>query len=82
MARGTNNGFLELNNNPRSLNRVYAYFMVYGAEAVLPTDLDYDGLRVKQYATKNESSLVDTLDQLDEACDVALLRSARYQQAL
>jgi hypothetical protein len=53
MARGTNSGPLELNNNPRSLNRVYAYFMVYGAKAMLPTDLDYDGLRVKQCATKN-----------------------------
>jgi hypothetical protein len=26
--------------------------------------------------------LEDVLDQLDEACDVALLRSAKYQQAL
>jgi hypothetical protein len=55
--------------------------MVYGAEAVLPTDLDYSALRMKQYATKqNESSLEDTLDQLNEARGVALLRSARYQQ--
>jgi hypothetical protein len=52
MVGGTNSGPLELNNNRRSLNRVYAYFMVYGAEAMLPTDLDYDALRVKQYATK------------------------------
>ena len=27
-------------------------------------------------------SLKDAMDQLDEACDVALLRSAKYQQAL
>ena len=27
-------------------------------------------------------SLEDAMDQLDEACDVALLRSAKYQQAL
>jgi hypothetical protein len=25
------------------------YFMVYGAEAVLPTDLEYDALRVRLY---------------------------------
>jgi hypothetical protein len=48
--------------------------MVYGAEAVLPTDLDYDALRLKQYATKqNKSSLEDTLDQLDEDSHMALL---------
>ena len=61
-----------------SKNRVWqytSYFMCYGAEAVLPTNLDYDTPRVKQYATKlNESSLEDVLDQLDEARDVALLR--------
>jgi hypothetical protein len=51
------------------------YFMIYGEEAMLPTDLDYDALRVKQYTTKqNELSLEDALDQLDEARDVALLR--------
>jgi hypothetical protein len=57
--------------------------MVYGAKAVLPTDLDYEALRVKEYATKqNESSLEDALDQLDEARDVILLRSVWYQQTL
>jgi hypothetical protein len=59
------------------------YFMVYGVEAVLPTDLKYNAPRVKQYATKkNESSLEDMLYQLYEAYDVALLRLAKYQQTL
>lgn len=50
------------------------YFMVYGAKAVLLTDLDYGGPRVKQYATKqNESSIEDMLDQLGKARDVTLL---------
>jgi hypothetical protein len=52
--------------------------MVYGDEAVLPTDLDNSAPRVKRYATKqNESSLEDAMDQLDEARDVVLLRSVR-----
>jgi hypothetical protein len=52
------------------------FFMVHGSEAVLPTDMDYD--------TKegNQVALEDAIDQLDEARDVVLLRSARYQQAL
>jgi hypothetical protein len=50
--------------------RYMPYFVVFGAEALLPTDLDYGAPRVKQYTTKqNKSSLEDTLDQLHEARD-------------
>lgn len=54
--------------------------MAYGAEAILPTDIEYGALRVRSlYANKgNESSLKDVLDQLDEAHNVTLLWSARY----
>jgi hypothetical protein len=42
---------------------------------VLPTDLDYGALRVRAYNEQGaEVSLEDAMDQLDEACDVALLR--------
>ncbi|CAO2210782.1 unnamed protein product [Urochloa humidicola] len=59
------------------------FFMVYGAEAILPTDLDYGSPRVEAYNPQgNEANLQDALDQLDEARDVALLHSAKYQQAL
>jgi hypothetical protein len=57
--------------------------MVYGSEAVPPTDLDYGAPRVRVYDEQGaEASLEDAMDQLDEARDVALLRSAKYQQAL
>jgi hypothetical protein len=57
--------------------------MAYGVEVVLPTDLEYGDSRVSLYKNEvNESSLKDTLDQVDEAHDVALLRSARYQHTL
>ena len=59
------------------------FFVVYGSEAILPTDLDYGAPRVKAYDEQGaEASLEDAMDQLDEAHDVALLRSAMYQQAL
>ena len=59
------------------------FFMVYGSEAVLPTDLDYGAPRVRAYDEQGaEASHEDTMDQLDEARDVALLHSAKYQQAL
>ena len=59
------------------------FFMVNGSEAVLPTDLEYGVPRIRAYDEQGaEASHEDTMDQLDEARNVALLRSARYQQAL
>jgi transposase InsO family protein len=55
------------------------FFLVYGAEAVLPTDLEYGSPRTKAYNDRNnQTSREDSLDQLEEARDVALLHSARY----
>jgi predicted metal-dependent RNase len=57
--------------------------MVHGSEAVLPTDIDYGGPRVRAYTKEgNQVALEDVIDQLNKARDVALLRSAKYQQAL
>jgi hypothetical protein len=57
--------------------------MVHGSEVVLPTDIDYGSPRVRAYIEDgNQVALEDAIDQLDEAHDVALLRSAKYQQAL
>jgi hypothetical protein len=57
--------------------------MVHGSEAVLPTDVDYGGPRVQAYTKEgNLVALKDTINQLDEVQDVALLRYAKYQQAL
>jgi hypothetical protein len=59
------------------------FFLVYGAEAVLPTDLEYGSPRTRAYDDRsNQTSREDSLDQLEEARDVALLHSARYQQSL
>ena len=59
------------------------FFMVYGSEAVLPTDLDYGAPKIRAYDEQGaEASHQDAMDQLDEARDIALLRSAKYQQAL
>lgn len=56
------------------------FFMVYGAEAVLPTDLSYGSPRVTTYNEQvARGYLEDTLDQLNKVRDVALLHSAEYQ---
>ena len=59
------------------------FFMVYGSEAILPTNLDYRAMRVKAYDEQGaKSSLEDAMDQLDEVRYVTVLCLAKYQQAL
>jgi hypothetical protein len=57
------------------------FFLVYGSEAVLPTDLEYASLRLKAYNEQsNDAARENALDQLKEARDIALLHSARYRR--
>jgi hypothetical protein len=59
------------------------FFLVYGAEAILPTDLEYSSPRTRAYDDRsNQTSREDSLHQLEEARDMASLHSARYQQSL
>jgi hypothetical protein len=59
------------------------FFLVYGAEAILPTDLEYGSPRVRGYDEgANQRARENSLDQLDEARTMALMYSARYQQTL
>jgi hypothetical protein len=59
------------------------FFLVYGAEAILPIDLEYGSPRTRAYdGQSNQTSREDSLDQLEEARDMALLHLARYQQSL
>ena len=60
-----------------------SFFMVYGSEAVLPTDLNYGASRIRAYDEQGaEASHEDAMDQLDEAHDIALLYLAKYQPTL
>ena len=59
------------------------FFMVYGAEAVLPSDIRHDSPRVAAYVeADNEKARQDALDLLDEERDRAAARSVIYQQDL
>jgi transposase InsO family protein len=59
------------------------FFLVYGAEAILPTDLEYGSPRTRAYDDQsNRTNREDSLDQLEEARDMTLLHLARYQQSL
>jgi hypothetical protein len=72
-----------LRTTPSRVTGFSPFFLVYGVEAILPTDLEYGSPRTKAYDDQsNQTSREDSLDQLEEARDVALLHSAWYQQSL
>ena len=83
MGGRTSHGALEPEDDPRRATSYTPFFMVYDSKAIFPTDLNYGAPRVRVYDEQGaKASLEDAMDQLDEAHDVALLHSARYQQAL
>jgi hypothetical protein len=55
------------------------FFLVYGAEAVLPTDVKFGSPRVLAFNEIHQEDLIkDRLLQLEEARCQAALRTARY----
>ena len=58
-------------------------FLTYGSEAVLPTELKFGSLWVRNFnEKKSEDSQLEDLDQLEEAKDVTTIQSAIYLQGL
>jgi hypothetical protein len=59
------------------------FFLTYGSEVVLPSDLDYGAPRVKDFDPGRAAKAQhDAIDLLEEAWQTALVRSACYQQTL
>nr|CAE76060.1 B1248C03.19 [Oryza sativa Japonica Group]CAE76067.1 B1340F09.5 [Oryza sativa Japonica Group] len=59
------------------------FFLVYGAEAVLPSELTLRSPRATMYCEADQDQLRrDDLDYLEEQRRRAALRAARYQQSL
>ena len=59
------------------------FFLVYGAEAVIPTDIEFDSPRVTMYTeAEAKEAREDGVDLLEESRLLALSRFAIYQQGL
>ncbi|KAK1607422.1 hypothetical protein QYE76_031095 [Lolium multiflorum] len=72
-----------LRTTPNRSTQYTPFFLVHGAEAVLPADVRFEAPRVTAYTEPSSNiALQDAVDLLDEARDIALARTTVYQQAL
>jgi hypothetical protein len=68
---------------PNAATQETPFFLVHGAEAVLPVKITHEAPRIAAYdKTTSTEALQDDVDALDEARDVALARATQYQQSL
>ena len=72
-----------LRTTPNKSTGFTPFFLVYGAEAVIPTDIEFDSPRVTMYTeAEAKEAREDGVDLLEEGRLLALGRSAIYQQGL
>jgi hypothetical protein len=72
-----------LRTTPNAATQETPFFLVHGAEAVLPVEITHEAPRIAAYdeATSTEV-LQDDVNALNEVRDVALTRAIQYQQNL
>nr|ABF97190.1 retrotransposon protein, putative, Ty3-gypsy subclass [Oryza sativa Japonica Group] len=59
------------------------FFLVYGAEAMLPSEVEFESLRFRNFNEEGyEEGRVDDINRLEEAREAALIQSTRYLQGL
>ena len=59
------------------------FFLAYGAKAVLPSNLDHGAPRVKAFDQDQATEAQpDTVDLLEEAHEMTIIRCASYQHTL
>jgi transposase InsO family protein len=72
-----------LRTTPNVATQETPFFLVHGAEAMLPVEITHEAPRVSEYEeVASMKALENDVDTLDEARDVALARSTAYQQNL
>jgi transposase InsO family protein len=72
-----------LRTTPNAATQETPFFLVHGAEAVLPVEITHEAPRIAAYdETNSTKALQDDVNALDEARDVALARATQYQQNL
>jgi hypothetical protein len=68
---------------PNAATQETPFFLVHGAEAVLPVEITHEAPIITAYDEPTSTeALQDDVEALDEARDVALARATQYQQNL
>jgi hypothetical protein len=68
---------------PNAATQETLFFLVHGAEAVLPIEIEHNSPRVVEYNEEvAQKALEDDVDALDEERDAVLSRVSSYQQNL
>src|SRR5438132_7004103 len=72
-----------LRTSPSRATSESPFFLTYGSEVVLPTELEFGSPRVQNFSEKqSEDNQLEDFDQLKEARDIATIQSAIYLQGL
>ena len=72
-----------LRTTPNKSTGFTPFFLVYGAEVIIPTDIEFDSPRVTMYTEEEaEEARQDGVDLLEEGRLLALSRSSIYKQSL
>jgi hypothetical protein len=70
-------------NNAKPLDQLHTIFMVYGSQAMLPTEEHYGSPRVLAYhPVEAEQARQVVIDLLKESREITIARSMKYQQTL
>nr|ABF96904.1 retrotransposon protein, putative, unclassified [Oryza sativa Japonica Group] len=68
---------------PITSNKETPFFLVYGSEAMLPTELQHQSTRVQKYSGEDQKEQQnDDVNLLEEPRERVAVRAASYQQAL
>jgi hypothetical protein len=68
-----------LRTTPNAASQETPFFLVHGAQAVLPFKITHEAPRIMAYdETTSTEALQDDVDALNEARDVALTRAMQY----
>jgi hypothetical protein len=72
-----------LRTTPNAATQETPFFLVHGAEAMIPVKITHEAPRISNYdeAAATEALQYD-VDALDKARDIALARSTQYHQSL
>jgi hypothetical protein len=72
-----------LRTTPNAATQETPFFLVHGAEAVLPVEITHETSRISAYdEITSTEALQDDVDALNKARDIVLSRTTQYQQNL